>query len=204
MTLTSIAAMFSAMVVLAVMPDASAMAVAARSLSSGFKQGVIVIAGIVTGDLIFILIAVFGLAAIAEYMESLFVLIKYIGAAILIVMGVMLYRVKPEVTEFDGLVETSSKANFSCGLFITLADPKAILFYLGFLPAFIDLSHANILDIVIVLSTAIAALCCTKLIYAYLADKSRALFKNTKAIRSMNIVSSAVLLLTALFLVVKA
>ena len=196
--------MFSAMLALAIIPDASAMVVAARSLSSGFKQGVVVIVGIVTGDLIFILFAVFGLTAVAEVMDSLFVFIKYFGAAFLVFMGVMLFREKPKTIELDGIKETSTKANFLCGLLITLGDPKAILFYISFLPAFIDLSEFRLLDIAIVLATAIAALCCTKLVYAFMADKSRVLFKSETAKRTINIIAGLVMLGTAVFLVIQA
>jgi threonine/homoserine/homoserine lactone efflux protein len=196
--------MFSAMVALAIIPDASAIAVAARSLSSGFKHGVVVITGIIIGDLIFILFAVFGLSAIAQTMESFFYFIKYLGAFYLVFLSYLLWREKPKEIELVGQEEASWRSNFLCGLLVTLGDPKAILFYISFLPAFIDLSVFNIFDIGIALATAIAALCCTKLVYAFMADKSRALFKSIKAKRSINLVSAGVMLLTALFIVIKA
>ena len=196
--------MFSAMVALAIVPDASTMAVAARSLSSGFKQGIVVIAGIITGDLIFILFAVFGLAAVAEVMDGLFVFIRYLGALFLIYLAVTLCWEKPNSVELDGIKEASTQTNFISGLLITLGDPKAILFYISFLPVFMDLSKFRMIDVGIVLATAIAALCCTKLIYAFMADKSRSLFKSKKAKRGMNIVAGLVMFTTAIFLVIKA
>lgn len=203
MTLTTIAALFSAMVALAVIPDASTMAVAARSISSGFKQGVVVIAGIITGDFVFILFAVFGLAALAESMDHLFHLVTYLGAAFLVFMAVMLFKDKPESMELESAGESSTKANFLCGLFITLGDPKAILFYLSFLPAFADLSDFQIMDITIVLMTVVVALCCTKLVYAFMADRARVLFKSIKAKRILNRIAASVMLLTACTLVIQ-
>ncbi len=203
LTLAAISGMFSAMVALAIIPDASALAVAARSVASGFKHGVMVIVGIVAGDLIFILLAVFGLSAIAEAMDSLFYVIKYLGAAFLVFMGLLLFKTKPKVIELEGIEETSWKANFICGLSITLGDPKAIIFYLSFLPAFIDLSVVSVIDISTILITAIAALCCTKLIYAFMADKSRSLFKSIKAKRIINITAGCVMIVIATFLIVQ-
>lgn len=203
MTITSVITMFSAMVALAIIPDASAMAVAARSLSSGLRAGVLVIAGIILGDLIFIMFAVFGLSAIAVHMENLFIFIRYFGAVFLIAMAAILICQQPKSVDIDSFEKASIPANFLCGLLITLADPKAILFYISFFPAFIDLSEFQIKDIVIVSVTAIAALCCTKLVYAFLADKSRVLFKSTKAKKIINIIAGTVMLLTAAFLVIQ-
>lgn len=204
MTLLAIFGMFSAMLALAIIPDASAMAVAARSISSGFKHGVIVIAGIVAGDFLFILLAVFGLSAIAEMMDGLFHIIKYIGAAYLICFGIILWRAKIKTVELEGIEEDSLLSSFLCGLFITLGDPKAILFYMSFLPAFIDLSVISIADVGIILTTVIASLCCTKLIYALMADKSRLLFKNREAKKGINITAASVMIVTGIFLVTQA
>lgn len=202
MTLTTLAAMFSAMLALAVIPDASAVAVATRSIASGIKHGVIVIAGIITGDLIFILIAVYGLSAISSAMHDLFIVIKYLGAAYLVFFGFVLLKAEPEVIEIDGIKDSSWHASFFCGLLITLGDPKAILFYISFLPAFVDLSMIKTIDIGLILLTAIAALCCSKLVYAFMADRSRMLFKSTKAKKGINSVAAGIMLATAIFLVV--
>lgn len=203
MTLLAVIAMFFAMVSLAIIPDASTMAVAARSLSSGLKQAVIVIVGIVTGDLILILIAVFGLSVIAETMEYLFIVIRYLGVVFLLMMSFVLFRQQPEVVELDDVEESSSWQNFLCGLLITLGDAKAILFYISFLPAFIDLSEFRLFDVGIVLATAIVALCCTKLVYAFMADRSRSFFKSKKARKYMNTIAGTVMLLTAVFILIK-
>jgi threonine/homoserine/homoserine lactone efflux protein len=203
MTLTTIAAMFSAMVALAIIPDASAMAVAARSISSGFKHGVVVIVGIIVGDLIFILLAIFGLSTLAETRDGFFDVIKYFGATYLVFIGLLLWREKPKEIELEGIKESSWRSNFICGLLITLGDPKAILFYLSFLPAFVDLSVISFTDIGLILITVIAALCCTKLVYAFMADKSRALFKSSRAKRTINIVAGSVMIATAIYIIVQ-
>jgi threonine/homoserine/homoserine lactone efflux protein len=83
MTFSSIVALFSAMVVLASIPSVSVLAVSTRSATYGFIHGVFTTIGIVLGDIIFIIIAIWGLSFLAETMGSLFVLIKYLGVLIL-------------------------------------------------------------------------------------------------------------------------
>ncbi len=66
MSIISFFALAGAMLLLAIIPGPGVYAVVARALASGFKHSVIVILGIVMGDLIFLLSAIYGLAAVAE------------------------------------------------------------------------------------------------------------------------------------------
>jgi len=204
MTLLTVIGMFSAMVALAIIPDSSAMVVATRSISSGFKHGVVVVLGIVVVDFIFILLAVLGLSAMAEKTDSLFYVIKYLGAAYLVCMGLLLWKKKTKIAEIESVEESSWKSSFLCGLLITLGDPKAILFYMSFLPAFIDLSRLTLADIGIIMAATIVALSCTKLVYAFMADKSRLLFKSIRAKKGINIGAGSVMIATGVFLLVQA
>lgn len=203
MTFSNIAAMFGVMVVGALIPSVSVLAVSARSAASGFIHGVFTALGIAIGDIIFILIAIFGLSVLAERMGSLFVLIKYLGGAYLIWLGVALWRAKSQAVETEGIIESSLLASFLAGLLITLVDQKAILFYLGFLPAFLDLSAMSYFDTGIIIVMAVVAVS-TKLVYAFMADRASQLFKNTSAIKKINIAAGSVMIVIGVFILVKA
>jgi len=95
MTIASMIALFGAMVSLAIIPDASTLAVVARSLGSGLSQALITITGILAGDLIFVLIAVYGLASVAD--SNLFILVKYLGGAYLVWAGIVLWRLSDKL-----------------------------------------------------------------------------------------------------------
>ena len=84
MTFGSSVTLFGAMVVLALVPGVSVLAVTTRSAASGFIHGVFTTAGIVVGDIFFIILAIFGLSVLAGAMGSLFVLVNYLGGAYLI------------------------------------------------------------------------------------------------------------------------
>lgn len=161
--------LFATIFVLALMPSASAMIVAARSAASGFLQGVMATLGILTGDILFILFAVLGLAMLAETLGSLFVVVKYLGGAYLVVLGIMLMRARPAVAPGEAGSETTLLSSFLAGLSITLADQKAILFYFGFFPAFIDMSALSVADVLLIIGITAVALGGAKLVYAYLA-----------------------------------
>jgi len=197
------AALFGAMVVLAVIPGPGVFAVVARSMASGLSHGLFTIVGIVTGDFVFIILAIYGLSAMAEIMGNLFAVVKYLGGAYFIWLGITLLRSKPETVELDGVRETSWRRNFFSGLFITLGNPKAMLFYIGFFPAFMDLKNVSVTDTATIMMIATLAIGGVMLGYAYMASKARTLFKSTKAKQRMNYTAGSVMLGTGTVLLTR-
>jgi threonine/homoserine/homoserine lactone efflux protein len=203
MTFSSIVALFSAMLVLASLPSVSVLAVTTRSATSGFIHGVFTTIGIVLGDIIFIIIAIWGLSFLAETMGSLFVLIKYLGGAYLILLGIGLCRSKSKDVQTEEVIETSLLSSFLTGLFITVGDQKATLFYLGFFPAFLDLSKISYLDTGIIIAITTVAVGGVKLGYAFMADRARLLI-SSRIRKGINITAGCVMIAVGVFLVTKA
>jgi threonine/homoserine/homoserine lactone efflux protein len=203
LTLGSIIALFGSMIVLAFIPSVSVLVVSARSAASGFTHGVFATIGIVAGDIIFIILAIYGLSVLAELMGSRFSLIKYLGGAYLIWLGIKLWRSGPNTGEVDNNIEPSLLSSFLTGLFITLGDQKAILFYSGFFPAFLDLSSVSLADTGIIIVIATLAVGGAKLVYAYMADRASLLLSNSSATKIINIVAGTVMVGVGVLLVVK-
>jgi threonine/homoserine/homoserine lactone efflux protein len=202
MTFSSIVALFSAMIILASIPSVSVLAVTTRAATSGFIHGIFTTLGIVLGDIIFIIIAIWGLSFLAEAMGSLFVLIKYLGAAYLILLGIGLWKSKLNNIETEEVVKSSLLSSFLTGLFITLGDQKATLFYLGFFPAFVDISKISYWDTLIIITITIVAVGGVKLGYAFLADKAR-FFISSKVRKRINIAAGCVMIGVGVFLLTK-
>ena len=204
MTFNNIAALFGAMVILATIPSLSVFTTIASSISSGFTRGLMTVMGIVVGDIIFILIAIYGLSAIAQTtMNSLLVLIKCLGGAYLICFGVNLARSQPLWTTVEAKKESFLWASFLNGLLLTLGDPKAIFFYVSFFPAFVDLNNLTILDTAIVVLVAIVAVGGVKAGYAYVADRARLLLKNFRIRKVINLSAATLAIGTGIFLIAK-
>jgi len=167
MTFSGIAALFGAMIVLASFPSVSVLTVSAKSAAYGFSHGVFTTLGIMVGDIVYILLAIYGLSFLVD--TNLFVWLKYLGGAYLTWLGIKLWSSKPKIADVEGIKESSLLSSFLAGLLITLADQKAILFYLFFFPAFVDLSTLTLWDTGIIIVIALIALGGAKLSYAYLA-----------------------------------
>lgn len=202
MNTQSIIALFIALTVLAFIPSISVLTVSTRSAAYGFLHGVFTTLGIVLGDIIFILIAIFGLSVLVDTLGNVFNLIKYMGGVYLVWIGIGLWRSKQKHMEIQATIKPSLLSSFLSGLFITLADQKAILFYLGFFPAFFDLSTLSYIDVGIIITIATFAVGSAKLCYAYMADKA-SVFISPTVNKSINIITGSVMVTVGLFLIIK-
>jgi threonine/homoserine/homoserine lactone efflux protein len=193
-TFSSIAVLSGVMLVGALIPGISVLAVCARSAAFGLVHGIVTILGIVAGDIVFILIAIYGLSVLAGMMGNHFYLIKYLGGAYLVWIGIVLWRSKFSIAEIGKDSGTTLPSSFMTGLLITLGDQKAILFYLGFLPAFVDMPTISVLDTGVILLTAIVAVGGAKLFYAFMAHRVSQLLKNIRAVKAVNIAAGSVMI----------
>jgi len=194
LSLSALAALAGTMALLAAVPSISVLAVTARAAGGGFAQGAWTTLGIVVADLLFIVLAIFGLVLLVEALGELFVLVRWLGAAWLVVLGVLLWRAVPPGGSAAVTAPPSRFASFLAGLLLTLADQKAILFYLGFLPAFVDLATLTLADAGLICGAAIAAVGGVKLVYAGLAARAGRTF-GLRAGRWLNRLAAAVLVL---------
>lgn len=124
MSLLNIFAFSLAMFLLAITPGPGVFATISRALASGFYNASFVVLGIVIGDIVFLLLAIFGLSAIASILGDFFILVKYLGGAYLLFLGYKILTSKEKETNIKGIEELSWKKNFLTGLLITLSNPK--------------------------------------------------------------------------------
>jgi threonine/homoserine/homoserine lactone efflux protein len=204
MSFAALCALAGAMFILAATPGPGVFATVSCSLASGFKHAALVVLGIVLGDLIFLFLAIYGLSAIAESLHWLFILIKYAGAGYLSYLGIRLWLRKPEKMEIKGLKELSWKSSFFSGLFITLGNPKVILFYLGFLPTFIDLASLSLNDVIMIGLVVSIILGSTMLAYAFATSKARSFFHDEKYQQWINRSAGSVMVATGAVLATKS
>ena len=140
MTVGSAAALFGTMILLSLAPSPTEIALVARSITFGIKNGFLMVAGIVFADFLFIIAAVIGLATIAELLGPLFVVVQSIAGVYLIYIGVVQFRREALTAEPSTEATSSGSSSFLSGFVLTFGDPKAIFGYASLLPAFVDLT----------------------------------------------------------------
>ncbi len=120
-------------------PGPDTMYIISRSISQGRRAGIMSVLGISTGGLIHTALAGLGLSSILTASVKIFYLVKCIGAGYLIYLGIMFLITKKSAAENN--TRLSRQTNFRIykqGLLINLLNPKVALFFLSFLPQFVD------------------------------------------------------------------
>ena len=203
MTFPDILALASAMAVLAAVPSVSVLAVSSRSMSFGFAHGAATALGVVAGDLVFILLALFGLAMLAEALGGFFFLVELLAGAGLVGLGVTTWRMQARELNVDVPSEASLVSSFLVGFVLTLGDQKAVFFYLGFLPAFVDLQAAGWREAGAIALVTVFAVGGVKLVYAAWAAQAGRVFGRGVA-RGMNRLAACVMIAIGAYLLVSA
>ena len=204
MTITSALALYATMIVLALIPGPGVIVVIARSLDSGFRQGLATALGVLSGDFFFIGLDVFGLSALAELMGNFFVMIRYIGAAYLIYLGFNLIMTKGSIEHTQAPKPASHSANFLVGLMTSMSNPKVILFYFSFFPAFFDLETLSLIDITALFLIATLSVGMVMTGYAYIAAKTKSSIATSPKTQYLKIASGALLIGGGVFIVLRS
>jgi len=190
MSLETLLAFTLAMLLLAASPGPGFLMVVARALTGGFAAGLAAIAGLVLGDILFLVLAIGGLSALAAVMGEFFLAVKILGAAYLIWLGVKTWRSRPSLPQMDAPETPKTPLphyrSAALGFFITLGNPKVILFYGALLPTFIDVAALTLPDIVALCAVVTLVLFAVLGAYAFLAARAGRLLKSERALRWLN------------------
>ena len=204
MSPAEITALALAVFVLAVVPGPGVMATVACTLASGLRPAVAVVAGIVSGDLVFLLLAIFGLSYVAEALGSLFLAVRIAGAAYLMWLGLrLIFAAGKPVMEANEVQHHSARSHFLSGLAITLGNPKVIVFYLSVLPAVLDLGSLAALDVLITGLVVAGVLGGVMLGYALTAERARVWFGTRRVAKQVRQGAGAILAGTGILLLSK-
>lgn len=132
---------FIASILLNLTPGNDMIFVVSRSISQGTRAGYFSALGIFVGCFVHILAAVFGLSLILAKSALAFEIIKYAGAAYLIYLGIKMILTKPSVNVgTQNLQRTAYGKLFQQGILTNALNPKVAIFFLSFLPQFVDAS----------------------------------------------------------------
>jgi threonine/homoserine/homoserine lactone efflux protein len=135
--LNSLISFAVASVALLVIPGPAVIYIVNRSVANGRQIGLAAVVGLELGTFMHVLAATVGLSAILATSENAFNVVKYLGASYLVLIGLRTLTRKPEAISTSASSMTQSQA-FRQGFIINTLNPKIALFFLSFLPQFID------------------------------------------------------------------
>lgn len=184
-------------------PGPGIAALVARALGSGLRPALPMIAGFVTGDIIYLASAAIGLAMIAAKFAAVFALIRYAGAAYLLYLAYRMWTATPQVADVKAETAASVGRMYLAGLSVTLGNPKVMVFYLALLPTIINLENISAAGFAELSAIVLVALSAVLTAYAALAARARLLFADATARRRLNRASGAIMAGAAVVIAVK-
>jgi threonine/homoserine/homoserine lactone efflux protein len=143
---SSLALFVVASFALAVVPGPAVLYIVAQSVDHGRLAGFVSALGIATGGLVHVTAATIGLSSLLASSATAFTIVKYAGAAYLIVLGIRRLMTKEVLEEAIVRAPHSRPKLFANGVVVNVLNPKTALFFLAFLPQFVEPSsgHASL------------------------------------------------------------
>ncbi|APG45468.1 LysE family translocator [Phaeobacter porticola] len=171
------------------------LAVMARAMSGGFNAAWPLAFGVACGDILWPVIAVAGMSWIVSEITGLMAVLCWVASGMFLIMGLMLLRhADARIEANSALTRPGIWAGFVAGIAVILGNPKAILFYMGVLPGFFDLTAVNWLDILAIVALSFLVPLIGNLCMAGLVHRVRWRVTSPATLRRINIVSGCLLI----------
>ena len=149
----SLAVFVSATLALLLSPGPVVLYIVALSLKQGRMAGFVSLLGIGLGSVVHISFAALGLSVLLMQSALAFSVVKYLGAAYLIILGIRTLTSRAQASDVQSIQAMSRSQIFRQGFLVNLLNPKTALFFLSFLPQFADPSRGPVVLQIIILGT---------------------------------------------------
>lgn len=187
-TIVELALYSVALLILFLTPGPVWVALIARGLSGGFHAAWPLALGVVVGDVLWPLLAVLGVGWIVSVYAGFLDALQFVAAVIFLIMGYLLIKhAGQSITGDNRLTRPGMWAGFSAGVLVILGNPKAILFYMGVLPGFFDLTNLTALDIAVICFASLIVPLVGNITLAFFMDRARSLMNSPTALKRLNV-----------------
>ena len=172
---------FAAATILLLTPGPAVLYIVARSVHQGRIAGLVSVAGIAVGSLVHVLAATLGLSALLASSAVAYSALRYAGAAYLVFLGLRQLLRREPVDAPEDAPEEPLRRIFVNGIFVNILNPKTALFFLAFLPQFVDVSRGSVTAQLLALGLLFTVMGMTSDgMYALLAGTARTWLKGNR------------------------
>lgn len=183
-------------------PGPSNLYVMARAIAQGTQAGLVAALGLAVGSLVHVVATVFGLSALFVHSPTLYIVVKFAGAAYLIFLGVRFWTTKSTV---EGHCEPKQKplaSVFKESVVVEVSNPKTALFFIAFLPQFVapEAGSVALQFFVLGMIVTLSALPCDVLVAVTGSKMSNWLVTHSRAQQIQNRLSGLLLFCMGLYI----
>jgi threonine/homoserine/homoserine lactone efflux protein len=180
------AAFAAASAILLIIPGPTILLVVSYALGQGWRTALPMAVGVALGDFTAMTLSMLGVGALLATSATVFTILKWIGAAYLVWLGIRLFRAGGTLKAEPRTDATSALRMVAHAWLVTALNPKSITFFVAFLPQFLN-RDGDFLTQMIVLETTFLVLAFANAFgYALAASRARALVRSERTVRAFN------------------
>ena len=194
MTIQTWLAFAAASTVLVVIPGPTVLLVVSYALGRGWRTALPMAAGVALGDFTAMTLSMVGLGALLAASATVFTVLKWIGAAYLVWLGVKLWRAGGALQAEPRHDAASAARMVAHAWIVTALNPKSITFFVAFLPQFLDPAADFATQMIVFEATFLVLAFANAFGYARVAVRARGMVRSPDAIRVVNRVGGTLLI----------
>lgn len=194
MTIEIWLAFVAAVAVFFVIPGPTMVLVVSEAINHGKKSVIPLVSGVLLGDFVAMSLSLLGLGAILATSASLFLVLKWLGVCYLIYLGIKTWRQAPTLFSDNGKSNASSKKMLSSAFIVTALNPKDIIFFVAFLPQFVNPASDVLPQLLILMATFLVIDMLNIFLYTVFARTMRSKINNVKTQVRINKVGGSALI----------
>jgi threonine/homoserine/homoserine lactone efflux protein len=180
------AAFAAASAVLLIIPGPTILLVVSYALGQGWRTALPMSVGVALGDFTAMTLSMLGIGALLAASATVFTLLKWVGAAYLIYLGIKLFRAGGSLRAEPRTDAVSAARMMAHAWLVTALNPKSITFFVAFLPQFLSHDADFLTQMLVFESTFLVLAFANAFGYALVAARARDLVRNPRAIRVFN------------------
>jgi len=169
--------------VLTLIPGPCVLLVVSQALTRGMSSALLCILGDIVGGVVLMVLSLVGVGAILATSATLFTLFKWLGIIYMAYLGLcQIIEARKSRSQSTNLSTKRSTINsFNAGFLASLLNPKAIIFYMAFLPQFMDPNGNTLLQFSILIMTSSIVVSVILIGYALIASRTRKIFQSERS-----------------------
>jgi len=192
-------AFVGASAIMLAIPGPTVLMVISHALGHGRRSALATVAGVALGDFTAMTASMLGLGALLSASTALFTVIKLVGAAYLVYLGIKLWRAPVGASAIETTTDPSRRRMFWHAFAVTTLNPKSIVFFVAFLPQFLDASAPLLRQMAIFEATFVTLATANALAYALTASAARQTIRRPRVQRIVNRTGGSLLIGAGLF-----
>ena len=202
MDLATLLSLAGAAFIFGISPGPGTLAALSVSTTQGLRSGLILGAGEAVGDVVYLTMAILSLGYLSIYLEPVMIFVRWIGAGYLIYLGIMQFRLSK--LELEARKQISNRIKlFLMGFLIGGTNPKVVLFYLSFIPLFLDLSNINLTTGLQIIFTVYFSVFASLIVVCVAGNQIKTWISKPSSLKILNRITGIIMIVVGILLVMK-